>query len=171
MQLIYIKNYIKIKLNIKKRDKIMNKRISSVLMAKYLIKQAKEKNVDLDMVKLQKLLYILDGGLLANDVNVIDENCRAWKYGPVYPKVFKSINPPDDFRKNYSKLDISEINENEHSEIIKRMVEIVLDNFGEYSSAQLSSWSHRKNSPWSKTKINKIISKELIKNYFSYNNE
>lgn len=149
----------------------MDKRINSVLMAKYLIKRAKERSIDLDMVKLQKLLYILDGGLLANDVDVIDENCRAWKYGPVYPRVFKSINPPDDFRKNYSKLDISEINENKHSETIKQMVEIVLDNFGEYSSGQLSSWSHRKNSPWSKTKINQIIPKKLIKNYFSSANE
>lgn len=149
----------------------MDKRINSVLMAKYLIKRAKERSIDLDMVKLQKLLYILDGGLLANDVDVIDENCRAWKYGPVYPRVFKNINPPYDFRKNYSKLDISEINENKHSETIKKMVEIVLDSFGEYSSDQLSSWSHSKNSPWSKTKISQIIPKELIKNYFSSTNE
>ncbi|CRF35308.1 zinc finger/helix-turn-helix protein, YgiT family [Brachyspira suanatina] len=118
------------------------------------------------ITKLQKLLYALDGGLLARNINAVDEHCRAWQYGPVYPKVFTKINP-EDFNKNYDNLNIDEIDSKEHADIIKKMVEVVLDNFGQYSAGKLSDWSHREGSPWSQTPKNEKISKLLMKEYFS----
>ena len=144
-----------------------DERIDSVLLAKYIIKQAQKKGIyDMSITKLQKLLYAFDGGMLANDINIVNENCKAWQYGPVYPKVFTKINP-EDFNKNYDNLNIDDIDSKEHSYTIKKMVEVVLDNFGKYSAGQLSAWSHRKGSPWSQTPKNEKISKDLMKEYFS----
>ncbi|MEI0487198.1 Panacea domain-containing protein [Brachyspira intermedia] len=144
-----------------------DERIDSVLLAKYIIKQAQIKKIpEMCITKLQKLLYALDGGLLARNINAVDEHCRAWQYGPVYPKVFTKINP-EDFNKNYDNLNIDEIDSKEHADIIKKMVEVVLDNFGQYSAGKLSDWSHREGSPWSQTPKNEKISKLLMKEYFS----
>ena len=100
-----------------------DERIDSVLLAKYIIKQAQKKGIyDMSITKLQKLLYALDGGLLAHDINAVDEHCQAWQYGPVYPKVFTKINP-EDFNKNYDNLNIDDIDSKEHSSTIKKMVE------------------------------------------------
>ena len=144
-----------------------DERIDSVLLAKYIIKQAQIKKIpEMCITKLQKLLYALDGGLLARNINAVDEHCRAWQYGPVYPKVFTKINP-EDFNKNYDNLNIDEIDSKEHADIIKKMVEVVLDNFGQYSAGKLSAWSHRDGSPWSQTPKNEKISKVLMKEYFS----
>ncbi|WP_157154472.1 Panacea domain-containing protein [Brachyspira murdochii] len=143
-----------------------DERIDSVLLAKYIIQQAQKKGTDMSITKLQKLLYALDGGLLSRNINAVDEHCRAWQYGPVYPKVFTKINP-EDFNKNYDNLNIDEIDSKEHADIIKKMVEVVLDSFGEYSAGQLSAWSHKEGSPWSQTQKNEKISKLLMKEYFS----
>lgn len=144
-----------------------DERIDSVLLAKYIIKQAQKKGIyDMSITKLQKLLYALDGGLLSHNINAVDEYCQAWQYGPVYPKVFTKINP-EDFNKNYDNLNIDEIESKEHADTIKKMVEIVLDNFGKYSAGQLSAWSHRNGSPWSQTPKNEKISKNLMREYFS----
>lgn len=149
---------------------LVDKRIDSVIMAKYLIHKAQEKDItDMSIVKLQKLLYALDGVLLANNINIIDEHCQTWKYGPIYPKVFKSINN-DDFNKDYSK-EISIINNNKFSKEIDFVIDKILNIFGKYSPSVLSAWSHEEGSPWSETKKrfgeNIIIPKDLLKNYFS----
>ena len=108
-----------------------DERIDSVLLAKYIIKQAQIKKIpEMCITKLQKLLYALDGGLLARNINAVDEHCRAWQYGPVYPKVFTKINPKD-FNKNYDNLNIDEIDSKEHADIIKKWLKlywIILDN-------------------------------------------
>ena len=144
-----------------------DERIDSVILAKYIIQQAQiEGTPEMSITKLQKLLYALDGELLAPNINAVDEHCRAWPYGPVYPKVFTKINP-EDFNKNYNDLNIDEINNKEHAAIIKQMVKVVLNNFGKYSAGKLSAWSHREGSPWYNTPRNEKISKLLMKEYFS----
>ena len=57
----------------------MDARVNSVLFAKYFLNKAFDKNIDMNMTKLQKMLYAVDGVLLVNDVNLIDEHCRAWE--------------------------------------------------------------------------------------------
>lgn len=145
-------------------------RIDSVLLAKYIIQQSQKRNItDMSIVKLQKLLYALDGFLLAKEnLNIIDENCRAWKYGPVYPNVFRKIDESD-IDKNYEKLDISEIENHKNFKEVKNNVQDVLNNLGDYPATTLSAWSHLKGSPWSQTKFNKIVDKSLIKEYFYKN--
>lgn len=116
--------------------------------------------------KLQKLIYAIDGCLLVDDINVIDEQCRAWQYGPVYPKIFKKISNSniDNFAED---ADISDIKNHEKFSVIQEVTTMILTTLGKHSAAQLSAWSHVKGSPWSQTKIHDPISKDLLKEYFS----
>lgn len=145
---------------------LKNERIDSVLMAKYLLNKAYEKEIPMSMTKLQKILYALDGILLANGANVLNENCRAWQYGPVYPKVFVELNDGYNFTKSFTDEDFKSINNNRHKTLIDRAINVVLEKLGDKTGRELSVWSHQKGSPWANTPQNEVIDKTLIKRYF-----
>lgn len=66
--------------------------VKSKEFAKYILAIANENNITLNQTQLQKIMYICDGTLLSFNQNIIDENCKAWDYGPVYPNVYKWYN-------------------------------------------------------------------------------
>ena len=143
--------------------------IDSVDFAKYILKNAKEKSLDINQTKLQKILYICDGTLLALGKNIINENARAWDYGPVYPKVYKWFqeHKADDF----TALDISKdiLADNDIAKIVSQ----ALDKFGKWTAKSLSEWSHKNGSPWSAAmeqnngKLNSVINKDFMKLSFT----
>lgn len=124
-----------------------NGRIESIEMAKYILCRASANNISMNMTKLQKLLYICDGLMLSCDRNYINENARAWNYGPVYPKVHKWFKDNQEIRFTLSdikKEDLDFIN----SMNIEYIVKLALSKFGSWTAGELSSWSHQNNSPW-----------------------
>lgn len=142
--------------------------IPSIDFAKYILKIAAEKHIQLNQTKLQKLLYICDGALLAYGENVVEENPKAWDYGPVYPKVFKwyAKHRYEDF----SNISISD--DITSNQLIRDVVSQTLDKFGTQTATSLSLWSHRENSPWDMTvkkddSLYGTISKDYMKLYFS----
>lgn len=151
-------------------------RIDSIEFAKNIIKRAnilnreREGTISLVETKLHKLLYICDGYLLAAGINFIDENAKAWNYGPVYPRVHTWLEkqPDDVFLKTYDDLD--EINFK--GSTINELIDAVLNTYGSWTSNQLSDWSHRPGSPWEKALekgngvMNSIIDKNDMKKYF-----
>lgn len=53
---------------------------------------AREQNVDLNMTKIHKLLYISYGVFLAREnARLTDEHPQAWPFGPVFPRVHKHV--------------------------------------------------------------------------------
>lgn len=145
----------------------MDKRINSVLMAKYLLNKAYEKEIPMSMTKLQKMLYALDGVLLANNANVLNENCRAWQYGPVYPRVFMYFRKEEDaYNKIFSDENFSSIKNHKKIDLIDKVINLVIEKLGNHTGTELSNWSHVEGSPWSKTERGSKINKTLIKRYF-----
>ena len=146
--------------------------IESVDFAKYILLKAKERKLgEINITKLQKLLYICDGSLLAFNCNAINENARAWNYGPVYPKVYKWFSKNQNYipsETDISSSALAEINANKYNVI----VDTTLNVFGNWTAAKLSFWSHQPNSPWTKTieenngKFNSKIKKSDMGDYF-----
>ena len=145
-----------------------NKPYDSVLVANYLLALANEKGVILNTTKVQKLLYMAYGFLLAEKNKIIlDEQPKAWPSGPVFPKTRKKA--------NYSK--IQKISEPEFSGIredseLTDCLNKIIDKFSSYTSIQLSNWSHDPEGPWQKTvdtycfDWNTPIPNNYIKEYF-----
>lgn len=127
---------------------------------------------------LQKMLYFIQGVSYAlNKKPMFEENCQAWVHGPVYPAVYNMFkefkyNPIDDARFAIFEGKESELTENEC-----RVIDLVVNTFGEYSGKVLESITH-KEEPWVLARkgysdgipSNKLISKRSIEAYFSAQN-
>lgn len=149
----------------------------SIDIAKYIIAKSDQCGIELNMTKLQKLLYIVYGTLLAlEDKEVysikIDENPKAWPYGPVFPKV-KNILEVNEFDfYNYKNQFNDHLDKFDEIKGLKEIVEIVLKTFGERSASQLTIWSHKKGSPWwnvierDRSLWNTVIPDDDIRSFF-----
>lgn len=117
--------------------------MDSVVVANAIRALAKEKNIDVNMTKIHKLLYISYGVLLARkNIRLTKEHPQAWPFGPVFPRVHKHVSldtPPPS------------LEELSLPEIAKKTICDVLDVFGKFSAGKLSAWSHKSDSPWDKT--------------------
>jgi len=149
--------------------------VDSIEFAKHIINRTRARNnqrdnpITLGETKLHKILYICDGLLLAANINLIDENPKAWNYGPVYPRVSNWLKKkPDAFEKSH--VDISE--DSPEIKEVTPLIDAVIDRFGLWSANELSNWSHRPGSPWEKALekgkglMNSVIDKNDMKKYF-----
>lgn len=132
-------------------------------IALYMGKLCKDKGFSVNATKIQKLLYILYGTLLAIDAeNFIKEKPQFWPYGPVFPSILKK------YKKEDCKLKEDEIT----SEDLKDIMKQVVDKFGHCSASSLSNWSHKFGSPWHNMQLlgkswGATIPDEMIKGYFN----
>jgi len=122
--------------------------ISSVDFAKHLNQKAQEMGKEVNLTKIQKLLYICYGSYLAvKGKPIFTEGPKAWDYGPVFADVYYAM------KFNNDSLDGLEIAE-ETANLIKnecgKLVTNVLNHFGDWSAGQLVTWTHRPETAWYK---------------------
>ena len=128
---------------------------------------------------LQKLLYFIQGISYAlNKRPMFYENCQAWVHGPVYSEVYDMFrdfkyNPIEDAR-----FAIFEGTEDALTEEERRVIDLVVDTFGEYSGKVLERITH-KELPWKLARkgyadtipSNETILKENIEKYYTEKND
>lgn len=142
---------------------------SAIFLSGEILKRAKEQNIEISNMSLQKLLFIANGLYLAkNGVPLIQEPIEVWPYGPVIKSVYQEF-------KTYGNAAIKQIplsySMNQHKELDKTaddVVEFALEVAKNLNAIQLSNWTHLPESPWTEAKRNneKEISNDLMINYF-----
>lgn len=143
---------------------------SSISLAYYIVAVFNEKNLEINMTKLQKLLYIVYGTYLSLfNKRLINEHPQAWPYGPVFPLTRNAL-----LNKDLSAISPSIINKDkmECDDDLKSVMEIIIRTFGKYNATSLVKWSHQPGSPWDRV-VNRDgfswgaqIPDEYIKEYF-----
>lgn len=127
---------------------------------------------------LQKLLYFVQGVAYAvNGKPMFCEKCQAWIHGPVYPKVYDMFrdfkyNPIEDAR-----FVILEGAEAELTDEERKIIDLVLNSFGEYSGKVLERITHEEK-PWKLARrgytdgipSNEPITMESIEAYYKEKN-
>ena len=151
--------------------------VDSIEFAKYLISRVRDINtkrdspITLGETKLQKLVYICDGFMLAFGINFIKENARAWNYGPVFPRIHKWAAKYNDL------IDQSEPCSQNTVEDIEKiqarpLIDSVIETYGVETAQTLSMWTHKPGGPWKKALergngvMNSVIEKDDIRDYF-----
>jgi len=158
----------------------LKKGYDPLVVANYFIEHRHKHKEDRDgihLMKLIKLCYFSHGFTLANTGEIlINEYAEAWEYGPVFPTIFhefKTARPIKEKARKYNPetkcLDFWSSNfTNDESSILEQ----VNTKYGVLSGFQLSTLTHKEDSPWSKAweKGKRIkgysISNDEIKEYF-----
>jgi uncharacterized phage-associated protein len=152
--------------------------VDSIEFAKYIISRARELNkttasaIQMGETKLHKLLYICDGLMLSAGINFIQENARAWNYGPVYPRVHRWLEKEPDSLVSTTGCSAGTARLLDEIDA-EPLVDKVLVTFGNKTAEQLSAWTHRPGGPWElalargKGIMNAPISKDDMRDYFS----
>jgi uncharacterized phage-associated protein len=136
----------------------------------------KEARQDVSPLKLQKLLYFLNGWHLAiTGVPAIDEPFEAWEYGPVVGSIYHQFK---DFGRGgitrYAKQYDPKAGEfrsfvvDKNQRQFYEILDAVWENYIGYDALTLSAMTHQKFSPWSRTYENGggDIPSNDIKDYF-----
>lgn len=127
---------------------------SAVAVANEFIKLANDDNCkDLTNMKLQKLVYISYGVLLAMfDQDLVYNNVHAFEWGPVYPSLYKKLS-------HYGKSRITELIPVEDGlDVIPATDKVSLNTiaavwkvYGKMSAIKLSELTHQPDTPWANT--------------------
>jgi len=140
-------------------------------MGEYLAAYAVRKGYFINQTKLQKLLYIVYGAYLTQyGENLVNEQPKAWPYGPVFPRVQQKFAKVSDLA--YADIASAEYENIRGNRDLQSLIDSVLRTFGEWTAQALSEWSHKQGSPWAMAlatnnmRYNAVISPESIKEYF-----
>lgn len=133
-------------------------------VANYILDLADRDGVPVSPMKLQKLVYLAHGYHLAlTEQPLIDEPIEAWQFGPVVSSLYHAFKrfgsqPIEGNRYTYlheqARGGVSlipyELPSNSYDDrIAKAIIKKVWDIYKQYTAIQLSSLTHKPNSPWS----------------------
>ncbi|MDX9702373.1 MAG: DUF4065 domain-containing protein [Candidatus Auribacterota bacterium] len=154
--------------------------VSSRTVANTLLEIAKNRNISITPMKLQKLVYMAHGWYLAiTGKELIFDPIEAWQFGPVIRDLYSMT-------KHYGNQPITseiedlfpdiETNKIGYPKIedptVKKFLGKIFDAYGEFTAYQLSALTHQKGTPWYDTWNDSeradypIIQNELIKKHF-----
>ena len=137
----------------------MSTGVTSAQVAKEFLELAKKEEKNLTPLQLIKLTYLAHGwaypylGRL-----LVDEPVEAWKFGPVFPKLYHAL-------KRYGRGYVDEIpiDEEELTPLVeneKKLIKAVYNGYKHLSGMQLSALTHKNGTPWNSTSW-KIWSNEI----------
>lgn len=134
-------------------------------VAKYVIKYFNNNNAEITNLKLQKLLYYIQGEALSqNSLPMFWDSIQAWKHGPVVPSVYYQYNR---FLSYPIEIDISDMLDIALRD--KKIINSVLEKHKDIDPWELVGKTHEEE-PWKNTysteNQNNVISIKEIKKYF-----
>ncbi len=141
---------------------------SPTTIANYFI-QEKAKFGKLTPMKIIKLVYLSYSWYLAltdGQKKLVNESVQAWKFGPVFPSLYKSI-------KSKGKIQIYEPLPYDKEETITQedaeFLERIWTMYGDYNGTELSAMTHQLDTPWQKVycddRNSEIPDREILAHY------
>ena len=112
-------------------------------------------NKKFDLLQLIKLCYLSYGWYLSlANKKLFEEEIQAWKYGPVIPELYYALKHFSGRKLPSNCLQYMAINNDPElklSDDMKKLIDAVVDHYGDCTGVQLSALTHKKGSPWEKT--------------------
>lgn len=123
--------------------------MSAIDVAQYIINKTLDQGYPVSNLKLQKMLYFVQGVTLVNyDQPAFKEAIQAWQYGPVVPDVYFTYSSygATPIILKYDKINLS------HD--VKNAADVVIGSFLKKPAFALVNETHKPNSPWYNTYYN-----------------
>jgi uncharacterized phage-associated protein len=150
---------------------------SAATVANSILERAfREGRADMSPMKIQKLMYYVNGWQLAiHGIQAVKEPFEAWPFGPVVSGVYHQL-------KSYGSLCVDKYlkefdrNENTYKSFVVRrddkdfyeVLDLTWEKYIGISALQLSAMTHAPGSPWDEARKQSqdIISADSIRKYF-----
>lgn len=143
--------------------------MDSQRIADYIINRYKSYKRTITNLKLQKLLYYIQGYFFkVFKKRAFDEEIVNWTYGPVVPEIyhkFKIFGPEPLEIFDDEDIDMALFILNEFPEE-KKLIDRIIEKSFEFDAFKLVDMTHSE-MPWRSTKLHEEISVEYIKDYFN----
>lgn len=142
--------------------------VAAYVVAKDILKLAKENNETVSNLKMQKLLYYAQAWYMVNNNGIIlfDDVIEARKFGPVIPSVYEKFKK---FKRNPIEIVVNDIDLIELTEEQKDYLKEFYKNFMPCSTTELISMTHNEK-PWQEayaSGLNTPISTKTMYAYYS----
>ena len=139
-------------------------------VANYFIALAKDSNVSLSNMQLQKLVYIAFGyyAAILNEP-LFEDEIQAWNYGPVIPNLYHLL-------KKYGAGEVTDFVDASTTitadDPASKIIEGVWNTYIKYDGIQLSKLTHEEGTPWSnvwnKDQRNATIPLAVIRQHYEH---
>ncbi len=139
--------------------------MDSVRLANYVISVFEEQNVGVTNLKLQKVLYYIQGYFYRRfGKPAFSSELYHWQYGPVVPVVYYEYNDyGSDLLESRLMLPACELEDCE-----KELISVIVEKCSSISTSRLVSMTHSE-TPWEKSGAGDVIDKKSIEKYFKHN--
>jgi uncharacterized phage-associated protein len=139
----------------------MNAKYTACEVAEYVIELAHKYDDEITQLKLQKLLYYMQGMYLgATGTPLFADEILAWKHGPVVHTVWQK------YRQN-KKSPIKASKKNASIQPFdKRMLDEIYQEYRAFTPQQLVTMTHREK-PWKNSDSNDVITEADLQSYFA----
>ena len=139
-------------------------------VANWFINKGVEEDGPIDPMKLQKLIFLSHGWSLGvRSEPLIKTHFKAWKFGPVLPKLYKRYQA-------FGMDQIKGTSNNNYKKLDKNIVDVldfIWKRYRTFTSIELSNLTHEKHGPWDMTLENlqdtydATIDNELIQEFYN----
>ena len=158
----------------------MTQSFTPAQIANFFLEQAEKEGIEVNNLKLQKLVYIAYGWSLAVlGIKLFDEPIEAWRHGPVIPSLFHEFKH---FRKDPISARALDLNWSDNEERLERAV-VRIDNeklgvvlrkvwdiYSVFTGWELRAKTHQQDTPWEqvyKEGKNQIIRDKDVREHFT----
>ena len=116
-------------------------------IANYFLQKG-ENDSTMTPMKLIKLVYIAHGWNLGlTGIPLVNEEAEAWKYGPVFPSLYKKYRHFKDKKIEIEPIKNLNISDKEDLSFLDK----IWNFYSKFDGLQLSTKTHEPNTPWSET--------------------
>ena len=139
--------------------------MNAVSLSNYVISLFEERNVPITNLKLQKVLYYIQGYFYKHfGKAAFSDEIYNWQYGPVVPAVYYEYNDNGSVPlKSRLSFEDCSIPDNE-----KKLIVSVVEKCAGIATSKLVSMTHSE-SPWKNAVLGNVIDKKSIETFFKYN--
>ena len=140
-------------------------KMNAVSLSNYVISLFEERKVPVTNLKLQKVLYYIQGYFYKHfGKAAFSDELYNWQYGPVVPVVYYEYNDNGSAPlKSRLFCEDPSISDNE-----KKLIVSIVDKCAGIATSRLVSMTHSEN-PWKSAGSGNVIEKNSIEAFFKYN--
>ena len=142
--------------------------VSALTIANKFIERAKRESAELTNIQLQKLVYIAHGWSLAVlNRGLIHDSVEAWYFGPVIPSLYHNLKQ---YGAGVVEASIPVLSDQSLPSTEQALLNSVWKGYGQMSAFELSTITHRENTPWSRTMkdfgLRSVIPEKYMAEYY-----